>query len=150
VLRRLARTSLEPELWLRTDRGRNPVYAPGERIGLTVIADADGWLYCISSRSDGSAVPIFPAGATGGAALTAAIPASLPSPQQSIGLQAGPRGTQRVQCWLADRDIGPELPHALLDASGARLPERLTSDIDLVFLGIRGHMVRTSLEIRVE
>lgn len=150
ALRRLARASVAPELWLSTERGRTPAYAPGERIGLTVMADADGWLYCVSTRSDGAVMPVFPAGAIGGAGLPAAVPASLSGHRHSVALEAGPRGTQRVQCWLADRDIGPELPHALLDASGARLPERLTADLDSIFAGIGGRMARASLTVRVE
>jgi hypothetical protein len=150
ALRRLARASAAPELWLSTERGRTPAYAPGERIGLTVMADTDGWLYCVSTRSDGAAMPVFPAGAIGGAGLPAAVPASLTGHRHSVALPAGPRGIQRVQCWLADRDIGPELPHALLDASGARLPERLAADLDSIFAGIGGRMARASLEIRVD
>ena len=95
VLRRLARTSLTPELWLNTERGRNPVYAPSERMGLTVVADADGWLYCVSNRSDGTAMAVFPAGAIGGSGLPAAVPASLPGHRHSIELQAGPPARSR-------------------------------------------------------
>ncbi|RAI58816.1 hypothetical protein DOO78_12130 [Roseicella frigidaeris] len=150
ALRRLARASLAPELWLSTERGRAPIYAPGERIGLVAMADADGWLYCVSTRADGSAVAVFPAGATGGARLPAGLPERLPGPRQANPLQAGPRGMQEVSCWLADRDIGPELPHALLDAAGTRLPERLAADIPGAFAGIGGRMARATLSIRVE
>ncbi|MDO9708127.1 DUF4384 domain-containing protein [Paracraurococcus lichenis] len=150
ALRRLARGSLPPELWLSTDRGRQPVQKPGERINLQVMADAEGWLYCVTTRSDGSAVAVFPAGAIGGAALPAATPASLHGQRQSVALTAGPPGTQHVQCWLADRDIGPELPHALLDASGARLPDRLAGELDAIFAGTGGRITRAALDIRVE
>ena len=92
-----------------------------------------------------------PAGATGGAGLPAAVPAALAAQRRSLALQAGPRGIQRVRCWLADRDIGPELPPALLDASGTRLPDRLVEDLEAVFEPLGGsRMARSSLEIRVE
>jgi hypothetical protein len=151
ALRRLARASLPPELWLSTERGPRPVYTPGEVIGVTAMAGQDGWLYCISTRSDGTTVAVFPAGAAGGAGLPAAVPAALAAQRRSLALQAGPRGIQQVRCWLADRDIGPELPPALLDASGTRLPDRLAEDLEAVFGALGGsRMARTSLEIRVE
>ncbi|TCZ63256.1 hypothetical protein [Roseicella aquatilis] len=150
ALRQLARAHLAPELWLGTDRGPGAAYAPGERIGLMVMADSEGWLYCVTRRSDGAAMAVFPAGAVGGAALAAAVPAALHGHRQSVALTAGPPGMQRVACWLADRDIGPELPQALLDASGARLPYRMAADLDAIFAGLGGRLARASLDVRVE
>jgi hypothetical protein len=151
ALHRLARAALPPELWLSTDRGRSPVYRSGEHIGLMVMADAEGHLYCTSLRADGSAVPVFPAGAVDGARLPGAVPAAIPGHRGSTPLRAGPRGTERIRCWLADRDISPELPHALLDPAGGRLPDRLAADLDSVFGGIAGgRIAQASLEIRVE
>jgi hypothetical protein len=151
ALRRLARASLPPELWLSTERGRSPVYAPGETIGLTAMAGQDGWLYCVSRRSDGTAVVVFPAGAAGGARLPAAAPASLAAERQSLALRAGPHGTERVRCWLTDRDIGPALPPALLDASGVPLPTGLAEELDAVFAAAGGSRVaRAVLDIQVK
>lgn len=151
ALRQLARATLPPELWLGTDRGRDPVYRLGEPIRLTAMSAADGWLYCVATRSDGTAVPVFPAGAIDGARLPGAVPATIPGPRRSMELQAGPRGTERIRCWLADRDISPELPHALLDPAGARLPDRLAADLDAIFAGIAGaRMAKASLDIRIE
>jgi len=151
ALRRLARTLLQPELWLGSDRGRSPVYRAGEPIGLTVMADTDGWLYCVTERSDGTVMPVFPAGAIDGARWPGAMPAALPGPRRSLAILAGPPGRERISCWLADRDIGPELPHALLAAAGERLPDRLATDIGAVFNAVSGSRIaRASLEIRVE
>lgn len=150
ALRQLARSQLTPELWLSTDRGRDAVFAAGEPIGLVAMADVEGWLYCVTTRSDGAVAAVFPAGAVGGAVLAGGVPAALQGHRQSAALTAGPSGTQRVQCWLADRDIGPELPHALLDASGARLPDRVAADLDATFAAIGGRITRAALEIRIE
>jgi Domain of unknown function (DUF4384) len=151
ALRRLARAAMPPELWLSSERGRAPVYRPGEPIGLTVMADADGYLYCVSLRDDGTAVPVFPAGAIDGARLPGATPASIPGHRRSAVLRAGATGTERVRCWLADRDISPELPSALLNGTGTPLPDRLAADLDAVFAGIGGsRMAGASLSIRVE
>ncbi len=151
ALRRLARTALPPELWLSTERGQTPVYRPGEAIGITVMADADGYLYCVSVKNDGTVVPVFPAGAIDGARMPGATLTSIAGHRRSAALRAGPEGTERIRCWLADRDISPELPSALLDGSGARLPDRLAADLDAIFAGIgASRMVKASLSIRVE
>ena len=71
ALRRLARAAVPPELWLTSDRGRAPIYRAGEPIGLTVMADTDGYLYCVLSAATTAAVPVFPAGAMDGARLRA-------------------------------------------------------------------------------
>jgi hypothetical protein len=150
ALRRLARSALPPELWLTTDRGRTPAYRPGDPITLTAIAGAEGWLYCVARRADGTASPVFPAGGDS-ARVPAAVPVSIPGPRRSAELHAGRAGTEQVRCWLADRDIGPELPHALHVPSGARLPDSLAADLEAVFGGMRGSRIaRASLEIRVE
>ncbi|WP_158292170.1 DUF4384 domain-containing protein [Paracraurococcus ruber] len=150
ALRRLARAHLPPDLWLSTERGRTPTYAPGERIGLTAMADADGWLYCVTTQSDGAAIAVFPASAAGGARLAAGVPASLPGDRHGIALPAGPRGVQRVQCWLADRDAGPDLPDALRGAAVGRLPDGLAPTLDTIFAGMAGQVARASLDIRVD
>jgi hypothetical protein len=151
ALRRLARTALAPELWLSTERGQTPAYRPGEPIGITVVADADGYLYCFSVQDDGTATPVFPAGAIDGARLPGATPTSIVGHRRSAVLRAGPGGTERIRCWLADRDISPELPSALLDGSGARLPDRLAADLDAIFAGVgASRMAKASLSIRVE
>jgi Domain of unknown function (DUF4384) len=151
ALRRLARAAVPQELWLTTERGRSPVYRSGEPIGLTAMAATDGWLYCVSVRADGTAAPVFPGGAAESARLPGAVPAAIPGQRRAAGLQAGPRGLERIRCWLADRDIAPELPHALLGPASARLPDRLAADLDAIFAGIGGSRITTAaLEIRVE
>ncbi len=151
ALRRLARSALRPELWLTTERGRAPTYRAGERMALTAVASAEGWLYCVAQRADGTAVPAFPAGAADSARIPAAVPTTVPGPRRGLALQAGPPGLERVRCWLADRDIGPELPHALLGPAGARLPDAVVSGLDAAFTGIRGtRIAQASLEIRIE
>jgi Domain of unknown function (DUF4384) len=140
-LKRLNRSIAGPEVWITTDRGRRPTYHAGEPIALTVTANMDGYLYCVAGQ-DGSARPIFPAGAFNGAQLPGSVPLSIPGRRQPIGLTAAPAIGQ-IRCWLADRDISPELPHALLGASSALLPEQLANDLDTLF----GHIGGTRIEM---
>lgn len=152
ALRRLARAALPPELWLTTDHGHHgAAYRSGEPVELIVMANMPGFLYCVVGQADNTATVVFPAGAIDGARLPEAVPVSLQGHRRSLALQAGPRGMARVQCWLADRDVAPELPHALLDASGSRLPDQLAAELDTVFARINGsRMAKATVELRIE
>jgi hypothetical protein len=149
-LKRFSRSVVGPEVWITTDRGRRPTYRAGEPIALTVMANMDGYLYCVATGDDGSARPIFPAGAFNGAQLRASMPLAIPGRRQPIGLTAT-RVIGQVRCWLADRDISPELPHALLGASSAPLPEQVAGDLDALFSHIRGTRIESdTVGIRTE
>jgi Domain of unknown function (DUF4384) len=149
-LRRIGRSAGAPELWMTTDRGRRPAFHPGEPIGLTVMADTDGYLYCVARKDDGGATPIFPAGAVDGAQLRGSAPLSIPGRRQPVGLTAF-TGLARVHCWLADRDITPELPHALLGTPTGRLPDQLAGDLDALFSRISGTRITADvLTLKIE
>jgi len=139
-LRRIRRRTTAPDLWITTDRGRRPTYHQGEPISLTIMANADGYLYCVASKAGGVATPIFPAGAIDGAQLRGVAPLSIPGRRQPVGLVATP-GMSQIRCWLADRDITPELPHALQGASTGRLPDHLAGDLDTLFSRIGGTQI---------
>jgi hypothetical protein len=149
ALKQMARAIGPPELWLTTDRGRQPVYRSGEPIALTVKSDRDGYLYCVTTRENGTTIPIFPAGAMDGAQLREAVPLSIPGPRGTAALKAGPAGAEQIRCWLTDRDISPELPHALLSTSMTPLPESLAADVDSIFLRA-GKAQATQSALRVE
>jgi hypothetical protein len=143
-LRRVSRSVGGPELWLTSDRGRRPAYRPGEPISLTVTADVDGYLYCVAMRNDGEATPIFPSGAVDGAQVHGSAPLSIPGRRQPVGLTAF-AGLAQVHCWLADRDITPELPHALLGSAPGRLPDQLATDLDALFARIGGTRIASDV-----
>jgi hypothetical protein len=148
-LRRVSRSVAEPELWITTDHGRQPTYKTGEPIILTVVADMDGYLYCVAA-SNGGATPIFPSGAIDGSQLRGSAPLLIPGRRQPAGLKAGP-GVGQIRCWLADRDITPELPHALLATHAGPLPDQLASELDTVFSHIGGTRIAADvLTIRTE
>jgi hypothetical protein len=143
-LRRVGRSVVSPEVWITTDRGRHPVYHAGEPISITVMTSIDGYVFCVATNADGSAGPIFPAGAVDGAQLRGSVPLSIPGRRQPNGLIAA-MATRQIRCWLADRDITPELPHAMLGAPSARLPDQLASDLDGLFGRVDGTRITTDL-----
>jgi hypothetical protein len=149
-LKEISRTIVGPEIWITTDRGRKPIYHGGEAISLTVVASTDGYLYCVAASDDGNVKPIFPAGAINGASLSGSLPLSIPGPRQPVGLTAAP-GIGHIRCWLADRDISSELPHALLGAPSLHLPDQLSGHLDELFASIGGTRVEADvLTIRIE
>lgn len=149
-LHRLSRSVAKPELWMTSDHGRRPTYRAGEPIVLTIMANTDGYLYCISTAEDGRASPLFPAGAVDGAQLRGSVPLSIPGRRQRLGLTAS-SGTIGIRCMLADRDIAPELPHALLGTGSARVPDQLADNFDELFGRIEGtRFEAATLIIRVD
>jgi hypothetical protein len=142
-LSRIRQASITPDVWISTDRGRRPTYRPGEPIGLTVTSDVDGYLYCVAIKDDGGAMPIFPSGAVDGAQLRGSAPLAIPGRRQPVGLTAFP-GLAQVHCWLADRDITPELPHSLLGTAG-RLPDQVAADLDTLFSRVGGPRVASDV-----
>ena len=143
-LRRVSRSAARPELWMTSDHGRRPTYHQGEPIALTVMADTDGYLYCVAARDDGTATPIFPSGAVDGAQVRGSVALSIPGRRQPVGLTAAP-GLEQIRCWLADRDITPELPHALLGTSTGRIPDQLAGDLDSLFSRIGGTRIEADV-----
>jgi Domain of unknown function (DUF4384) len=143
-LRRVSRSAARPELWMTSDHGRRPTYHQGEPVALTVMADTDGYLYCVAARDDGTATPIFPAGAVDGAQVRGSVALSIPGRRQPVGLTAA-SGLAQIRCWLADRDITPELPHALLGTSTGRIPDQLAGDLDGLFSRIGGTRIEADV-----
>jgi hypothetical protein len=143
-LRRVSRSAARPELWMTSDHGRRPTYHQGEPVSLTVMADTDGYLYCVAARDDGTASPIFPAGAVDGAQVRGSVALSIPGRRQPVGLTAA-SGLEQIRCWLADRDITPELPHALLGTSTGRIPDQLAGDLDSLFSRIGGTRIEADV-----
>jgi hypothetical protein len=143
-LRKVGRSALQPELWMTTDRGRTPSYHAGDPVTLTVTSNADGYLYCVASSHDGSTTPIFPAGAVDGAQLLSSTSLTIPGTRQPVHLVAG-GDLQTIRCWLADRNITPELPHALLDPPGHRIPDQLAGDLPALFSRIGGTSIESDV-----
>jgi hypothetical protein len=149
-LKRLARSTAAPELWMTTDHGRRPEYRAGEPIVLTVMSNLDGYLYCFTIGDGGHVKALFPAGAIDGAQVPGSAPLLVPGRRQPAGLTAS-AGTAEIRCWLADRDITPELPHALLGAPAARSPDQFTGDLNALFVRIDGtRIVTDTIMLRTE
>jgi hypothetical protein len=123
-LRAVSRSMVRPELWMTTDRGRRPAYRRGEPVTVTVVTSVDGYLYCVARGKDGRATSVMPAEAAETAPGRASDALSVAGSQRLTTLTAGP-GLQQIRCWLADRDILPQLSHAMLLRPGEDVPGQL-------------------------
>src|ERR1700677_2423732 len=72
------------------------------------------------------------------------VTATIGAGRQPAGLKAL-SGTEQIHCWLADRDITPELPHALLGAPAARVPDQIAGDLDSLFSRIGGTRIESDV-----
>jgi hypothetical protein len=143
-LHKISRSAVQPELWMTTDHGRSANYHVGDPVTLTITSNADGYLYCAASAKDGSTTPIFPAGAVDGAQLLGSTTLTIPGRRQPVRLLAG-ADLQTIRCWLADRNITPELPHALLDPPGRRIPDQLAADLAAQFARVGGTRIESDV-----
>lgn len=150
VLHQIGRSVVRPELWMTSDHGRQPTYTAGEPIALTIMSGTDGYLYCVAAKADGSAAPVFPAGAIDGAQVHSSVALTIPGRRQPVGLRAD-SGLQQIRCWLADRDLTPELPHALLGSAAGRIPDQLAGDLGGLFSRVGGTRIEADvLSIRTQ
>jgi hypothetical protein len=146
ALRRLAASLLPLDIFLVSDRGHSPRYRPGETVRFGVLAAVDGWLYCVTQRSNGGLVPLFPRAPGQSTRWT-----TRQGEQRDIVFQAGPVGDERIRCWFVDRDISQELPPGLLAGHGEHLPERLGETLDDSFSAITaGRVGAAQLDLRVD
>ena len=141
-LRKVGQAVTGPELWINSDRGRQPHYASNQPVRLSINTNSDGYLYCVATQPDGSATPIFPAGAVDGAQVRGSVPVLIPGQRQQAGLTATAT-VKQVRCWLADRDLTAELPHGLVAAPSGPLPDTVASDLDALFGRLRGTRIAT-------
>jgi hypothetical protein len=151
ALRQLRGEAGPPELWLSTDRGRQPTYHPGEAVVWQMQSDTDGYVYCVSKDAEGTVAPVFPAGAIDGARVRGGESVSLPGHRSHTVLRAGAKGTQAVRCWLADRDFAAEIPSALLESPAGTLPDQAATDLERLFTrAAASRAVSVTLPVRVE
>lgn len=150
ALHHMVQATASPEIWMTTDRGRHPTFRPDDPLTLTVVPNMDGYLYCVAIAQNGSTTPLFPAGAMDGSQMHGSVALTVPGHRQHMTLRAGSI-VHQARCWLADRDITPELPHALIEAPSVRIPDQLATQLDTVFSRLQGTRIGSdTLTVRVE
>ena len=133
---------LPRDLYLATDRGRYPVYRPGEPIRLVLQTSRDAYTYCWLKDGRGRVVPLFP----NTAAETRPVPGGLTlrlRGEGQAGVTAEPAFDEaELRCMAGGAPLAPDLVQSFLDAAGRALPGPLAERLDAAMVGADDSTVR--------
>lgn len=148
----IRRDTVPFELYLTTDRGRQPEYRIGERMSLLAKSSHDAFLYCFVRPLDGPAVAIFPSAASGGAEIAGSDLLQLPGKRMAVDLQAAaPPGTDRVHCFATEEAADNHLPEALRFRNFEPITSIKSEDFARIFADLpTGRLAQATLSITVK
>jgi hypothetical protein len=127
--------NLPLDLYLATDRGRYPVYRPGEPIRLVLQTNRDAHTYCWLRDTRRRVVPLFPSTAAEAQPLQGGLTLRLPGPGQA-GVAAEPSFDEaELRCMAGAAPLEPGLVQSFLAAGGRALPGPLAERLDVALAG---------------
>ena len=127
--------NLPLDLYLATDRGRYPVYHPGEPIRLVLQTNRDAHTYCWLRDTRRRVVPLFPSTAAEAQPLQGGLTLRLPGAGQA-GVTAEPAFNEaELRCMAGAAPLEPDLVQSFLAAGGRALPRPLASRLDAALVG---------------
>jgi len=140
------------ELYLTSDRGRQPEYRIGERMSLLAKSSHDAFLYCYVRPLNGPAVAIFPSTASGGARIVGSDLLHLPGKRMAVDLQAAaPPGIDRVHCFATEKAADDHLPEALRFRDFEPITSVGSEDFPGIFADLpTGRLAQATLSITVK
>ncbi len=98
-------------LELTSDKGRNPIYAIGEKMVLLVRTSEDARLHCFYEQVDGQVLKIFPNPYVQSSRIKGLAQRRIPDPAMPFEFTVSePPGVESVKCFAMDRDPGSKLP----------------------------------------
>ncbi len=123
-----------------TERGRNPVYYPGEYVRLKTRLGADAFLYCFYTDADNATTQILPnrkqAGRKDGYFVRRGILHAWPQPERDgfrFRINAKTLGEEYLRCFALDRNVTRELPPELRGRNFDPLPRRIALRLGDIF-----------------
>ncbi len=127
--------NLPLDLYLATDRGRYPVYRPGEPIRLVLQTNRDAHTYCWLRDTHRRVVPLFPSTAAEAQPLQGGLTLRLPGADQA-GVAVEPAFNEaELRCMAGTAPLEPDLVQSFLAAGGRALPEPLAERLDAALVG---------------
>jgi hypothetical protein len=129
LLRQLGEQTSPLALWLGTERGRVPRYAPGEEMTLVVQANRDAHVYCFAPGPLGLA-GVSPSGLDSGFVIPGNIPVRISGRRLPGGPPQYPGEQRQVRCWATTADIADRLPAQLAGLPADEAGRRVESAID--------------------
>jgi len=139
-------------LFIRSNRGANPVYRTGQKMVLFVEASRDSYLYCFYRQADGSIMRVFPNRHHRDARIPGGAAQHIPGAAMPFDwIVAPPTGVEIMKCFAFDRDVGDELPRLVRKLDFEPLPYGSLADLSQELRTIRRAAVaENSMIVNVE
>ncbi|MFL5337184.1 MAG: DUF4384 domain-containing protein [Geminicoccaceae bacterium] len=125
------------DLYVATDRGRYPVYRPGEPIRIVLQTNREAYAYCWLRGADRRMLLLFPSTAAEARPLPGGLTVWLPGTGQA-GLAADPAfDDSQLRCMASTTPLDQSLVDSFLAAAGQALPAVVAERLDhaMVSLG---------------
>ncbi len=129
LLRALGEQTTPLALWLGTERGRAPRYAPGEEMTVVLQTNRDAYVYCYAEGPTGLA-GVSPSGLEGGFAVPGNMSVRLSARRLPGGPPELPGQQRQLRCWATEADVSDRLPVQLTAASATEQTRRLEAAFD--------------------
>lgn len=129
LLRALGEQTTPLALWLGTERGRAPRYAPGEEMTVVLQTNRDAHVYCYSVGPDGLA-GVSPSGLDGGFAVPGNTVVRLSARRLPGGPPELPGEQRQLRCWATEAEVSDHLPRLLASSSSDEASRRLEAAFD--------------------
>lgn len=151
MLERLREVMVPLDIYLASDRGRYPVYRPGDLVELLVQTNRDAFVYCVVRDARGETVSLFPPRPTL-ARIDGHRPLRLPGSSLPFALRAGETlADGEVRCIASERDLAAELPQLASAGMAQPLSAAALEALDATITDPRqGRMVMAQLILRLE
>jgi hypothetical protein len=141
VITDLAR-NLPLDLYLATDRGRYPVYRPGEPIRLVLQTSRDAYTYCWLRGARQRVVPLYPSTAAEAQPLPGGLTVRLPG-SGGAGVMAEPALDEaELRCMAGTTPLDQDLVESFIAAGGQALPRPVAERLDAAMVGLGGGETR--------
>jgi hypothetical protein len=127
--------NLPLDLYLATDRGRYPVYRPGEPIRLVLQTNRDAHTYCWLKDTRRRVVPLFPNTAAEAQPLRGGLTLRLPGAGQAGVAVEQAFNKAELRCMARTAPLEPDLVQSFLAADGRALPGPVASRLEAALAG---------------
>lgn len=148
LLQRLREQNVPLDIYLVSDRGRDPTYRSGEPIELTVHANRDAFLYCVMRDARGEVLPLFPprsSQARVNAQEAVAVPAA------PFALHASPQLAGTVRCIASPSDLRSRLAEVAVGGAPRPLSRSTVAAFDSMAVNHRpGEVATGEMTLRVQ
>jgi len=118
------------ELALESDRGKEPIYAPRERLQMAVTLSESGYLYCYYQDANGTVAQIFPNRFSPGAYVPGGTELEIPGRSSAFQIEFENAGSmEEVACMGSNREVAMHLPRSLRKPDLTPLPVEALDEV---------------------